>query len=155
MSSSPVKVEGFEDLDRALADLPKATARNVMRRAAIEVLEPIAEDYRANVKELTGELKSTIGVSTRLTPRQAALNRKNATRSYVEAHVGAGPDPAAHLEEFGSVNNAPNPALRNAWDRGWRRALDALATAIWAQIERAMERARRKAEREAAKMRRG
>lgn len=155
MTISPVKVEGFDDLARALSDLPKATARNAMRRAAIEVLQPIAEDYRSNVDELTGELKSTIGVSTRLSPRQASLNRKNESRSYVEAHVGAGQDPAAHLEEFGSVHNAPNPALRNAWDRGWRRALDALAAAIWAEIEKATARARRKAERDAAKMRRG
>lgn len=152
--NTPIKVEGFEDLDRALSDLPKATARNAMRRSAIAALQPIAEDYAANVDEVTGQLKSTIGVSTRLSPRQAALNRKNESRSYVEAHVGAGLDPAAHLEEFGSVNNAPNPALRNAWDRGWRRALDALGALIWAEIEKAIDRARRKAERDLAKMRR-
>lgn len=147
-----LKVEGFKELDEALGDLKKATARNAMRRAAVEVLQPIAEDYAANVDVRSGDLRDSIAVGTRLTPRQARLAKREGGKSFVEAYVGAGADPAAHLEEFGSVNNAPNPALRSAWDRGWRGALDALAEALAGQIQKAIARAARKAARDAAKM---
>lgn len=145
------KLEGFAEIDDALGDLKKATARSVLRKAGMEALQPIADDYASNVDVLSGELKSTIGVSTRLTPRQAGFARRDG-KSFVEVYVGAGPDPAAHLEEYGSINNAPNPAMRNAWDRGWRKALDVLGGLIWAQIERATARAQRRAARDAAKM---
>lgn len=151
------KVEGFKELDEAIGDLKaagdltKASTRGAFRRAGMEALEPIAEDYRQNVDVLSGELRSTIGVGTRLTPRQARLARREG-KSFVEVYVGAGADPAAHLEEFGSINNAPNPALRNAWDRGWRGVLERLAGLIWAQINKAVARARRRAERDAARM---
>lgn len=152
-----LKIEGFKEFDDALGDLKaagdlkKSSARTAMRRAAMEALQPIADDYAANVDVVTGELRSKIGVGTKLTPRQARLSRGEG-RSFVEAFVGAGPDPAAHLEEFGSIHNAPKPALRNAWDRGWRGVLERLGQLLWGQIEKAVARARRRAEREAAKM---
>ena len=38
------KIEGFAELERALKEeLPKTTARNAMRRAAIESMEPMRE----------------------------------------------------------------------------------------------------------------
>lgn len=151
------RVEGFKELDEAIGDLKaagdltKTSTRGAFRRAGMKALEPIAEDYAANVDVLTGELRSKIGVGTRLTPRQARMSRGEG-KSFVEVYVGAGADPAAHLEEFGSINNAPNPALRNAWDRGWRGVLERIAGLLWEHINKAVARARRRAERDAARM---
>jgi hypothetical protein len=38
------KLEGFKELDRALGKLPKATAKNVLRRTLIKAAKPIDDD---------------------------------------------------------------------------------------------------------------
>lgn len=149
-----IKTEGFAELDAVLAELPKSTGKGVLRRSLLEVAEPIAEDFAARVERRSGELQDSIGASTRLSPRQAAIARREG-KSSVEVYVGAGALPHAHLEEFGGPNNHARPALRPAWDAGWRRALDALAAALWAQIEKTRARMAKKAERLAAKIRAG
>lgn len=144
---------GFRELDEALGDLGKTTAKRVMRRGLLQVGQPIADDYAENLKpyRFSGALHDSAAVSTKLTRRQAALNRKAERRSYVEAYIGAGGLPQAHLEEFGTENTPPRPALRTAWDQGWRAALDSLGEFLWAEIRKAVARAERRAAKRLAK----
>jgi HK97 gp10 family phage protein len=162
------KVEGFADLERALLDLPRATAKNAVKRGLIKAAEPIAEAARAGASVRRGVLRKSIIVGTRLkntagnaeyrAAMQAGLGSGAATAalrdarreakgagSAVEVHVGPGPLPYAHLVEFGSINNRPHPYLRPAWDAHWRGAMESLKDFIWAEIRKAAERAARKA----------
>ncbi len=141
-----VKVEGLKDLERALKELPKATGKNVLRRVGRKRLEPIAEDFRGRVRVDDRQLLESIGVSTRLSKRQRRLKRKE-PKSTVEVYVGAGALPQAITEEFGTVNQAPHPGLRPAWDRGGDAVLDGIAADLWAEVRKAAERLARKAAR--------
>lgn len=135
-----VKVEGLQALDAALGALPKkATAKATLVRVLKGAAQPIADDYRAGVDVLSGQLRDSIGVGTQLTKRQAAKARKEG-KSFAEVYAGAGPDPAAHLEEFGSRNNTPNGALRASWDKNQNGALDYIAGNLGAEIDKTAKR---------------
>jgi len=160
-----VKVEGFRELERALAELPRATAKNVSRRALLQAGQPIADQARQLVPVLSGGLRDSIVVTTRTANKPgagafAAAMRGGATRaeagkamraaakggrSSVEVYIGAGQLPHAHLVEFGSINNSPQPYLRPAWDAGKQKVLDDIREFLGQEIDKAAQRAARKA----------
>lgn len=71
--------------------------------------------------------------------------------STVEMFIGAGQLPHAHLIEFGSAKNAPQPYLRPAWDAGKDKLLGDLKEILGTEIEKAAARQAKKAARLAAK----
>jgi HK97 gp10 family phage protein len=140
-----VKVRGFAELDTALAELPKALRRNVVRQAAVKALTPVRDLARALVPLRTGALLESIQVSTRLTRRQ---RRGRAERAYtVEAYVGSGGKGArhAHLVEFGTKKMAARPFLRPAWDTTKREVLEILKLELWRMLAKAARRLAAKA----------
>lgn len=145
-----VHVDGLKEVQAALRELPDATAKNVLRRVGREGLEPIAEAMRGAVPVASNALKNSITVGTRLTRRQRAKHRKDG-RDDVEVFAGAGSDPAAHLQEFGTVKFPPQPFVRPAWDEGKDALLEGIKDAMWAEIEKAAERLARKTARLKAK----
>lgn len=149
MAAKSFEIEGLSDLVDALQELPKATEKNVLKRVLIKAAQPIANAFAGAVKVRTGHLKRTIGVGTKLTKRQKALSKKE---SAVEVYAGAGGDPAAHLEEFGSAHNKPRPALRPAWDGNKQTAFESLRDDLAAEIDKAVQRRARKAAKLAAQM---
>ena len=66
-------------------------------------------------------------------------------RSSVEVHIGTGQLPHAHLVEFGSVNNTPQPYLRPAWDAGQQKVLDDIRAFLAEEVDKAAKRAAKKA----------
>lgn len=156
--SFKVEAQGFRDLDETLGSLPKATAKNTMRRAIIDALAPMAQEYAERLVSvgavLSGALRDSSKATNKLSRRQAALNRKSEDRSYVEAYMGPGPLAQATQDEFGNEHQAPRPTLRQTWDAGWRALLERVRTALEERIAKAVERAVRKAAREAAKLKR-
>lgn len=157
MARNTVHVEGLRELEKALAELPKATGKAVLRRVLKKNAGPMAAAAKAAAPDdpATGgkDLKSTIGVGTRLSKRQAGLHRKmfRDDRASVEMFVGAGPLPQAHLQEFGTVNHGPQSFMRPAWDNGQRPLLDGIARDLGSEIDRAAKRLARKQARLAAK----
>lgn len=147
--SELVKLEGFSDLDRAFDDLSRAVGKAVLRRAAIAAAEPMARVMRSLAPKDELDLSESIDVSTKLSARQAALHRKmfRNDRDAVEIFVGPGPDPAAHIQEFGSEHVTPQPFARPAFDQEWRGFIDKARVEIADQLQRAAERAARKAAR--------
>jgi HK97 gp10 family phage protein len=141
-----VRVDGLRELDAALADLPKATGKAVLRRTLLKAGKPIADAARGMAPDdpLTGgnDLRSSIGVGTKLTKRQAKLHRKmfKNDKASAEAFAGAGKVAHAHLQEFGTVNHGPQPFMRPAWDANAGRALDIIKTDMWTEIEKAAQR---------------
>jgi HK97 gp10 family phage protein len=148
--ATKVTVSGLREFDRALGELPKATGKAVLRRALLKAGKPMAEDMRAKAPDdpLTGgnDLRSSIAVGTKLSPRQARLHRRmfRDDRASAEVFVGAGPIPHAHLQEFGTVNHGPQPFARPAWDAGKGRALDTIGRELGGEITKAAARLARK-----------
>jgi len=143
-----VRVEGLKQMREALLQLPKATGRNVVRRALRKAGEPMADAMKGRVPVEEGHLRNSIGVSTKLSKRQRTLHKK---RSEVEVFVGPGPDPAAHLVEFGSIHNQARPYVRPAWDTRKLEALETVQKELAVEIDKAAQRLARKAARLAAK----
>jgi HK97 gp10 family phage protein len=149
MATQSVKVEGLAELETALIELPKATARNVLKRALIDAAGPIEASAESLAPRLTGALQRSVTISTKLSRRQKALNKK---LSDVEIYVGPGALVQAITQEFGTSHNRPQPFLRPAWDNNARAALDSIKDDLSQEIEKARKRLARKAERLAQAM---
>jgi HK97 gp10 family phage protein len=141
------KVEGLNESIEALKELREslsvsnATARNTIKRALVYSLEPIAEDASRMAPKRIGTLQTSIVASTTLTKRQRGEHTKTAP---IEAFVGAGPLPHAHMVEFGSAHNAPQPFLRPAVDRNVAEVFKRFADQLKIEIEKTAARAERK-----------
>ena len=145
-----VKVEGLKGLEAALGELGKAAGKAVLRRTAVKALKPFDDTWRAEAPHLTGQLEGSGGVGTKLTRRQARLNRKRDDKSSVE--VFAGPNnPAAVPQEFGTVDQSAQPFMRPAWDATQGKVLDGVKTTLGEEIDKTAQRLARKAARLAAK----
>lgn len=124
-----VSVEGLKELDEALGQLTKATARNVLRRVLKKAGQPIADAARAKAPHVSGKLQDSITVGTRIAKSQAAkagdaaysaTMRAGGTKqeaqsalraaaraakgdaAFVEMFVGPANQPLAHVIEFGT-----------------------------------------------------
>lgn len=142
-----VKTFGFIEMDRALGEFSKPTAKNVLRRTAVEALEPMADIMRAKAPRDDGDLIDAIGVGTKLGKRQKRMNRNPST---VEAYagvkvVGAGMPPQATQQEFGNEHHGPQPFVRPAWEQDKAALLDRTRDSLARQIDAARGRAQRKA----------
>lgn len=150
MAKVTFKLEGLSELQEALQELPKATGKNVVKRALIKAGQPIADQAQSNARRLTGKFQRSFGVSDRLASRQRSQHKKE---SEVEVFAGPGELVQAITEEFGTAHSAAHPTMRPAWDAHKRSALDSIAKDLADEIEKARARLARKAAREAAKMR--
>jgi HK97 gp10 family phage protein len=166
-----VTLEGFKELDAALADMTKAVAKQVMRRALAKAAEPMAELARGFAPVDSGNLKGSIIVSTKLagggagkqafgkvmssggTRGEAVAAARDANRgqSLVEMYVGPGQHPQGIFQEFGTVNHPPQPFMRPAFDQDALPLIDRLKPLLAAEIDKAAQRAARKAARLAAR----
>lgn len=142
-----VRTAGFSELDSALGEFKKGTGRNILRRAGLEALQPMADVMEAKAPKLEGDLKSAVGVGTK---RAKGARKHFREASTVEVYagvklVGGGMPPQATQQEFGNENHGPQPFVRPAWDEEQGATLDRARDAITTQIDAATVRARRKA----------
>lgn len=140
-----VRVEGLRELDTALGELPKALARGVLRRVGLKALQPVAETMAALAPDDpdTGapDLRTSIRVGTKLSPRQARMNRKREDKSFVEVYAGVGPEaPQGVLQEFGTLTNPPQPFARPAWDQEKASVLETVKRDLGGEIEKTAKR---------------
>jgi HK97 gp10 family phage protein len=149
MAKQKFKIEGLQELDEALKELPKATARNVLLRTLKMQGEPIRADGERNAPKDKGGLKQSYTVGTKLSRRQKSQNKKE---SMVEVYIGPGPHAKGVQTEFGNAHQAAHPHLRPAFDANVKRVLDGIKSDLAEQIEKARERLARKAAKILAKM---
>lgn len=162
-----VSLEGFAELDKAMADMTKATAANTMRRALQEAAEPMAAAARRMAPVDDYQLSEAIEISTRAkgasgraafmstlrmtgsrTAAGAAASAAASAASFVTLYLGPSVNaPHAHFQEFGTVHHAPQPYLRPAFDAEARPTVARLKVSLAEQINRAVARAARKAAR--------
>lgn len=162
-----VKVQGLKELDKALGEFTKATARNIALRALMAAGEPMAEAAREKAPERFGDLKRSIkvtkkkpighaskaafaevmkagGTRAQAGAAQRAYNREN-PGAFAEVFVGPAQLAQAWPQEIGTVNHPPHPYMRPAFEETKEEALSILVSEMGAEISRAAERARRKA----------
>jgi HK97 gp10 family phage protein len=157
-----VRIEGLRELDAALAELPKATAKNVLVKVLMEAGTPIKDAAQAaaptrpaDAPTITykakggarrvrrpGTLKALFQIGTRLTPNQARLARKEG-KDFAEVYVGTR-DPIARLEEYGTAHSPPQPTLRRAWDGNKEAALETVKSRLGELILKAAARLAKK-----------
>lgn len=142
-----VKLHGFREMDAALAEFPKGTGRNILRRTAVDALGPVADAMRARAPREEGDLREAIDVGTKRAKRTKKHFRDAST---VEAYagvkvVGGGMPPQGIQQEFGNENHGPQPFARPGWDEEASPTLDRVADSLAVQIEKSRARAQRKA----------
>jgi len=149
MAREVVQIEGLRELEQALGELPKATARNVLRRVLMKRAQPIVDTARQLVPVDSGQLRDSIAVSTKLGTKagksgfaaamraglgkeaavQAMRDARRAARgqgSFAEVYVGPGRLPHAHMVEFGTSKMTPRPYWRPAFDANKDGILDGI-----------------------------
>ena len=167
-----VRVDGLKELDRALGDLSKRTAKSVSRRSLVRALEPMAEAARQNAPFRLGDLRESIAVSTR-TPQggdagkaafaevlrgggsreeaRAALRAAKAGGAFAQAYMGPGRHPQAIMQEFGTAHHPPQPYMRPAFEAEKQATVERVTAGLRTEIDKAVTRAARQAARRAAR----
>lgn len=146
-----VKLSGFRELEQALAEeLPKATAKNVLRRSAIAAMQRIEGRAEQLAPRRKGKLVASV------TTKPAKAKRVSRTRfarsSGVEVWTGpigkneAGSGNPA-WQEFGTVKMPPHPYMRPAADAEGGNVIAEIRQALTEQIAKAKARIAKKAAR--------
>jgi len=149
MARQSHKIEGLAELDAALTELPKATARNVLLRVLKKQGAPIRDTGESLAPRLEGGLKQSYTVGTKLSRRQKSKLKKE---SMVEVYIGPGPHAKGVQTEFGNAHQAAQPHLRPAFDGNMDKVLSGITGDLGDEIEKTRARVAKKAERLAAKI---
>ncbi len=174
MANTVLKIEGLKELEDALRELPKATAKNTIRRALAAASIPIADQAQSlivvrRVKPaiVATKVKFSSGAAgkrafaealargaTRGEAGEAARQANRETSDDATTTSGVlsiGPTKRAFYGfEFGTVRQAPQPFMRPSWDSNKLNALEIIKTELKDQIEKARARLARKAARAAS-----
>jgi HK97 gp10 family phage protein len=138
-----VSMKGLRELEQALTELPKATARNTLNRVLKLAAEPVQRAWQAKAPRESGALAKSVIVGKRLTRRQAK-DAKREGKFFAELHVGTA-DPAGVQQEFGNINHPAQPSGRPAWEQTQDMALATISVELGGEIEKARARLARKA----------
>lgn len=130
-------VIGLREVSEGLAELSRSVSTRVMREALTAGGEVLAKEMRANAPVDTGGLREGINVSSKLTTRQARSRTKQAE---VEVFVGPSGGAKSVVQEFGSVEQEPQPYIRPAWDKKQRQFLQVAADHVMVSTEKALGR---------------
>lgn len=142
------KIEGLSDLENALTEMKKSTAKGVVKRVLLQAGAPLANiaSAMAPIGE-TGNLSYSVVVSDKLTRRQQRMAVKE---SPVEVYVGTA-NKAGVQVEFGNDHQSAQPFLRPAFDIGINQVLDSIKANLGTEIEKTAARAAKRLARQAAK----
>lgn len=179
VKAARVKVEGLKELDAALGELTKATARNVLRRTLLAAGEPMRAAAERNAPVDTGALQRSIKISSKIDnragkPEYAATLRAGGTRAQAAqalrdarrakgigesfAEVFIGPEKMGKragvksiVQEFGSAKQAPQPYMRPAFDAEAGNVINRVKGDLSREIDKAVTRARARAAKKAAR----
>jgi HK97 gp10 family phage protein len=151
-----VKVEGLAALEKELERLSKSAGKGVLRRSLKKAAQPMAalasslapDDPNTTVEDLHRE----ISVSPKLSKKDAGQHRKMFKNDKAAVEMFVGPStkayPQALMQEFGTVNQPPQPYMRPAFDQEAQPTLDRLGQIIFDELEKSLARAERKAAKE-------
>jgi HK97 gp10 family phage protein len=129
------KIEGLDELERKLYDLPTKVARRTMREAMQPALEIWEREIAARAPKLTGWLAGHTWTKIKTSARQeSALGevgfsyKQDPSRLGTKKRGTAKQVPGAALEdfwvEFGSIHNVAQPFMRPAFESRKAEVLD-------------------------------
>ncbi len=134
-----VKLSGFRELDRALGQLPKATAKNVLRRVLKKAAQPVDDAASAAAPVNTGVLERSVITGSQLTRSQRRGAVLPTSNYYAEIHIGTSLG-RGMFQEFGTFKDAAQPWFRPAWEANKDAALTVIKVELGAEIEKAAKR---------------
>lgn len=143
-----VKLEGFRELDKALSELPKATGRNVLKKAAHEgaaVFQKEAEHLAPDDPVTSGrDLHSTITVeNVRAKPKFS----RGKFRGQAKNWWGVTISPTRYwgrFQEFGTFKMSPQPFMTPAFDGKVREVIIVIGDSLKTHIAKATARLAKK-----------
>lgn len=146
-----MKVDGFRDIEKALAELPRGTAKGVARRVMKKELQPVA----AMAEALWPGANQVMKISSQVKGSQLGDVSFRESKSTTNMFVGA-TEPHAHLVEWGTGPRyqkagrytgmmPPQPFLQPAWDLYKGGALEGLGKRMWEEISKTVARRAKKA----------
>ena len=138
MTTRTVRVEGLRELDRALGQLPKSTARAALQRTLKKAAQPLKAAMKAKAPKLTRALEESIVDGTKLTRRQARMVKKDG-KAFATRHVGSA-DPSAIPQEFGTFKESAQPFARPAWAETQDEVLAIIGRDLGQEITKAAQR---------------
>lgn len=143
-----IKVDGLSDLDKALSELPKTTAKSTLRRIGLRALQPfvllvrqrapIDADPANTPKRPPGTLRDSYYAGTKLNKSQSRKVKREG-KSFVEVYAGTG-DIAGVQTEFGNTHQAAQPHARPSWDDTQDETLRIVKDDLGAEIEKSANR---------------
>jgi len=148
-----MKVDGLRELDAALGQFTKATAKGVLRRVGRDALEPMADAARSlapdDPETPDPDLESSITIGTRLNKRQASMAKRDEGKAFVTVYMGTN-DPAGVQQEFGNENHGPQPFMRPAFDQHAQGTIKLVAEGLGDEITKTAKRVAARAAKKAA-----
>lgn len=153
--SVSMKMDGFRELEKALAQLPAGTAKGVARRAMKKELAPVAAMANAF---WPGSADDVFRITSRVSRSQPQPKKgRSILNMFVGAPGGRTGTPEAHLIEFGTGPRfhksgkyvgavAPTPMLQPAWDANKHAILEGLGARLWDEIVKTQARRAKRAQ---------
>jgi HK97 gp10 family phage protein len=143
-------LRNFHELEKALAEeLPKATAKNVLRRSMIDAMgkvEARAKQLAPVDKENGGALRDSITTKAARAKRSSRNRYETASGiTVLTGPTGRQEGGNAAWQEDGTVNMPANPYMRPAADSEGPNVMDDVIAALTENIEKATARIARKA----------
>jgi len=132
-------LEGFAALDRALGQLPKATAKNVLRRTLKKAAQPLDDAASAAAPVNTGALERSVITGSALTRSQRRGALLKTSNYYAEIHIGTSLG-RGMFQEFGTFKDPAQPWFRPAWESTKDQALNIIKITLGGEIEKAAKR---------------
>ncbi|MBO9437334.1 hypothetical protein J7354_01545 [Sulfitobacter sp. R18_2] len=146
-----LKVSGFRQIEKALAQLPRGTSKGVARRAMKKELKPVLDMAEAFWPGSGDAFRITSAIKSSQRADSYAERGPSVTNMFVGSF-----EPQAHLLEFGtgpryqksgkyvgSIN--PTPMLQPAWDANKHKMLEGLGARLWDEIEKTVARRAKRA----------
>ena len=119
-------VEGAKELDKVLASLPQAAAKQQLKAALRIAGKPVVKTARSKAPKKTGAGAKSIKLRVM-------------TKTRVPAAVSIGPDQDhwyLALSERGTAKQAAKPFLRPAWDAHKIAVVKTFSRSMWQALER-------------------
>ena len=135
-------IAGAKELDRALAQLPNATSKSVLRRALKNAGKPTVKVAESLAPRDSGQYADSFEVKAQLKKSQKSGRKR---KGDVDMFIGS-TDPKSHLIEFGTSKMSAQPTLRPAWDSTKQKVLDEIESEIWKSLSKAARTLAKKAQ---------
>lgn len=149
MTRKTFRMEGFKELERALAeDLPRATARNVLRRTANKSMERVRTKMGQLAPKDDGDLAGSMKTQN-VTAKRARGSVRFERSTGVQVMTGPAPEGKlnrsnAGWQEEGTVDMAPNAYARPAADSEGEAVVREVRDTLADEVNKAKARIARK-----------